>query len=59
MKLGRHQTSKGVEEDLIKCESAMRLGWNVYQCSGVMIKQERAIETIELLLKIKQERHSK
>ena len=50
MKLGRHQTSKGMEEDLQKYESAMRLGWDVYRCSGAMIKSGRAIETIELLV---------
>lgn len=50
MKLGRHQTSKGMEEDLRKYQSAMRLGWDVYRCSGAMIKSGQAIETIEILV---------
>ena len=53
MRLGRHQTGKGMEEDLIKYDSAMRLGWDVYRCSGAMVKSGRAIQTIKLLYDIK------
>lgn len=50
MKLGRHQTGKGIEADLEKYQAAMLLGWNVYRCSGRMIKSGEAIQTIETLL---------
>ena len=38
MKLGRHQTSTGMEGDLRKYDKAMGLGWTVYRCSGSMVK---------------------
>lgn len=50
MKLGRHQTAKGMQEDLLKYDSAMRLGWCVYRCDGSMVKSGRAVETISHLL---------
>ena len=50
MKLGRHQTGRGMEADCEKYDEAMRLGWNVYRCTQKMVKSGRAIETIELLL---------
>lgn len=49
MKLGRHQTAKGMKNDLEKYDEAMRLGWNIYRCSQDMVKSGRALQTIELL----------
>lgn len=49
MKLGRHQTGKGMEEDLLKYDAAMKLGWKVYRCSPKMIKSGKALETIKFL----------
>ncbi len=51
MRLGRHQTGKGMEEDLRKYDKAINLGWNVYRCSGAMIKDGVAFNTIEKLIK--------
>jgi len=51
MRLGRHQTAKGVEEDCIKYGEAMLLGWRVYRCTPKMIKQGIAINTAETLIK--------
>ena len=53
MKLGRHQSAKGIEADLIKYQEAMKLGWTVYRCSGQMIKSGDAIDTIKLLFGMK------
>ena len=50
MKLGRHQSAKGMEEDLNKYCAAMRLGWNVYRCSPRMVNSGQAIKTIEILI---------
>ncbi len=50
MRLGRHQTAKGMEEDLEKYGAAMELGWNVYRCSQKMVKSGQALKTIEILL---------
>ena len=53
MKLGRHQTGKGIEGDLEKYDHAMRLGWNVYRCSQSMVKSGVALQTIEILINMK------
>ena len=50
MKLGRHQSAKGIQGDLEKYDEAMRMGWNIYRCSQGMVKSGRAIETIEMLV---------
>ena len=49
MKLGRHQTAKGLEKDCEKYGEAMLLGWNVYRCTQGMVKSAEAIKMIELL----------
>ena len=50
MRLGRHQTGKGMKEDLLKYDAAMRMGWNVYRCSQFMVTSGQAVETIEILM---------
>ena len=55
MGLGRHQTSKGMEEDLRKYDAAMRMGWTVYRCSPLMVRQGHAIETIKRLVQAAEE----
>lgn len=50
MRLGRHQTAKGMEEDCLKYGEAMKLGWNLYRCTGGMVKQGIAINTVEYLI---------
>jgi hypothetical protein len=52
MKIGRHQTGKGMENDLEKYDEAMRLGWNVYRCSQKMVKSGAALQTIEILINL-------
>ena len=47
---GRHNRGAGFEEDLRKYQAAMRLGWNIYRCSGAMVKSGDALKTIEILL---------
>jgi len=48
---GRHTSGVGFEKDCEKHELAMRQGWNIYRCTGAMIKSGRAVETIEILLR--------
>lgn len=55
MKLGRHQTAKGMAGDMEKYDEAIRLGWNIYRCSQEMIRSGRAIQTIELLIGLNNE----
>ncbi len=49
---GRHTRGKGFEEDCIKYNAAMLLGWNVARFTSGMITSGKALETIELLLTI-------
>lgn len=56
MKLGRHQTAKGVENDCEKYSEAMLLGWTVYRCTQSMVTSGKAIDTI---LKLVEMRRSK
>lgn len=47
---GRHTRGKGFEDDCIKYNAAMLLGWNVARFTSSMIRTGKALETIELLL---------
>lgn len=47
---GRHTRGKGFEDDCIKYGKAMELGWNVYRCTGGMIKSGQAAKTIAALI---------
>lgn len=47
---GRHQRPEGFHEDLMKYEAALKLGWLVYRCDGVMVKTGHALNTIIYLL---------
>lgn len=49
---GRHTRGKGFEDDLRKYDAAMNQGWTVYRCSGAMVKEGVAINTIEKLLQL-------
>lgn len=48
----RHQTGQGYQEDLIKHDEIFRTGVLVYRCSPAMVKSGRALETIEILLRL-------
>ena len=50
---GRHVRGKGFENDCIKYGEAMRLGWDVYRCTGGMVTSGYAIRTVEDLIKLK------
>ena len=52
---GRHTRGVEFENDCIKYGEAMKLGWNVYRCTGAMIQNGTAIETVQILLGISDE----
>lgn len=53
MRLGRHQTATGIEEDCIKYDEAQRAGLTIYRCTPKMVNNGRAIETIKLLMELR------
>ena len=57
MRLGRHQTAKGIEQDCIKYGAAMELGWDVYRCTQGMVSKGAAIDTILKLIALKNVSH--
>ena len=48
---GRHQTTKGVRQDIEKYQAANRLGWSIYRTSAQLVKNGQALETIEIMLR--------
>ena len=50
---GRHTRGKGFEEDCVKYNEAIVLGWDVVRFSSGMIKSGKAIDTIKLLVRTK------
>lgn len=52
---GKHTTGKGFADDLEKYDAAMRLGWIIYRCDGAMVKTGRALQTIELLIRMEKD----
>ncbi|MNP27590.1 hypothetical protein D3C76_1205100 [compost metagenome] len=51
---GRHTRGKGFADDLLKYDAAMRLGWSVYRCDPAMVTSGQAIQTILLLIKMRE-----
>jgi hypothetical protein len=51
---GRHIRPLGFEKDLIKYETALRMGYIVFRCSGKMVRSGEAIKTIEILLGVRE-----
>jgi len=49
---GGHQTGVGYQQDRDKDEAALLQGWTVYRVTPGMVKSGRAIETIQLLLRM-------
>lgn len=47
---GRHTRGKGFHDDLVKYQAAMRLGWSVYRCDSMLVKNGEALKTIKILL---------
>ena len=50
---GRHTRGTGFENDIMKYEAAMLLGWDVYRCTTQMATSGHAIDTVLKLLEIK------
>lgn len=53
---GRHVRGAGFEEDCRKYGAAMELGWNVYRCTGGMVKSGEALKTIDRLVGMAEEK---
>lgn len=51
---GRHTRGTGFKSDLQKYELAVRSGWTVYRCDPAMVTSGAAMETIRILIKIKE-----
>ncbi|MBU6955892.1 endonuclease domain-containing protein [Hahella sp. HN01] len=54
LKLGRHQTAKGVSADMEKYAEAMALGWSVFRCDAKLINSGRAVEVITQMMKLRE-----
>jgi hypothetical protein len=52
-KKSRHTTGSGFEGDCLKYAESMKLGYDVYRCTGDMVKSGYAIQTIEILYNMK------
>lgn len=52
---GRHVTPAGFRADCDKYAAAMLLRWDVYRCTGAMVRSGAAVETIQQLLAIKEQ----
>lgn len=50
---GRHSRGKGFENDCIKYQEAMLLGWDIYRTTYGMITSGMAIDTIIKLIELK------
>ena len=48
---GRHTRGLGFDQDCEKYGEAMVLGWDVYRCSGPLVKSGAAIGILEQLIK--------
>lgn len=51
---GRHTRGAGFQSDLKKYELAVRSGWTVYRCDPAMVTSGGAMDTIRILIKIKE-----
>ena len=51
---GRHSRGTGFKSDLQKYELAVRSGWTVYRCDPAMVTSGGAMDTIKILIKIKE-----
>lgn len=59
MKLGRHQTGKGITEDCEKYNEALLLGWAVLRVTQEHVRLGKALEWTETLLREKADEETK
>lgn len=52
MRLGRHQTHKGIKEDMVKYREAALLGWLVLRVSQDEVRSGEALKVVERALGI-------